>query len=476
MKTILKSELTQTKKTGSERSGEAESGDILIPVRSRLYHLKPMGVGTPLVESLTGYIQRLAIAHNVTTGTLMSKAIIPALKNQKLSDTMSRGGGRIYERAYSFNGQNKATLAFVKIVESLTLREDLIYLTMLPWADVLPCKTLFRETRAWCPICYEKWAKEGHTVYEPLIWALNQINVCPEHFHPLVSECPHCKRTMNLHTAKSRPGYCCRCGLWLGNDINGYKTDTGDTWDVENFKSLIAEGPNIGQFPKRQTVLAGLIKYIDDYYASSTTKFASAFNISRSVILRWRRGAYPSLETLLRLCRETKTLLVQLFTTGTLNRPIENPGTVPPYGQNKTIHARFLKKINYAELKDKLEQILVGCLTMENSFEAPPSMQQVAKALGCSKRTLYKRFPELCKGIAAKASAYREQRKQRRLKEICGTVRDICRNTYPSYDAVARELGPRSGVLREKAVRAVWKKEHALFVEQKLFNIVRPQC
>ena len=35
---------------------------LVIPSRSRLYQLEPIGIGTPLVESLTGYISRLAEA------------------------------------------------------------------------------------------------------------------------------------------------------------------------------------------------------------------------------------------------------------------------------------------------------------------------------------------------------------------------------------------------------------------------------
>jgi hypothetical protein len=41
-----------------------------LPPCSRLYPLEPIGVGTPLVESLTGYIARLAEAHCVSTGVL----------------------------------------------------------------------------------------------------------------------------------------------------------------------------------------------------------------------------------------------------------------------------------------------------------------------------------------------------------------------------------------------------------------------
>src|SRR5437016_2319425 len=36
-----------------------------LPPRSRLYALEPIGIGTPHVESLTGYVSRIADAHAV---------------------------------------------------------------------------------------------------------------------------------------------------------------------------------------------------------------------------------------------------------------------------------------------------------------------------------------------------------------------------------------------------------------------------
>src|ERR1017187_8404506 len=42
-----------------------------IPKRSRLYSLEPMNVGTAEVESLTGYVARLAEAHCVTVSDLV---------------------------------------------------------------------------------------------------------------------------------------------------------------------------------------------------------------------------------------------------------------------------------------------------------------------------------------------------------------------------------------------------------------------
>src|SRR5215472_3167550 len=58
-----------------------ESWDLAIPpvpARSRLYCLAPMGIGTPEVESLTGYIARLAEAHSVTVADLVGAELSDA--------------------------------------------------------------------------------------------------------------------------------------------------------------------------------------------------------------------------------------------------------------------------------------------------------------------------------------------------------------------------------------------------------------
>jgi hypothetical protein len=47
----------------------------LLPPPTRLYHLPPIGVGTPMVESLTGYIVRLAEELCVSAGVLYWKEI-----------------------------------------------------------------------------------------------------------------------------------------------------------------------------------------------------------------------------------------------------------------------------------------------------------------------------------------------------------------------------------------------------------------
>jgi TniQ len=55
-----------------------------VPPRSQLYSLQPVGVGTGMVESLTGYVARLAEAHSVSVGDLVGRL---------LSDLASPKGG-----------------------------------------------------------------------------------------------------------------------------------------------------------------------------------------------------------------------------------------------------------------------------------------------------------------------------------------------------------------------------------------------
>ena len=51
--------------------------------RTYLYHLEPIGIGTPLVESLTSYIGRLAAAHAVSMGILSTKEFGPRVSKSE---------------------------------------------------------------------------------------------------------------------------------------------------------------------------------------------------------------------------------------------------------------------------------------------------------------------------------------------------------------------------------------------------------
>ena len=92
-----------------------------LPPRSRLYSLRPLGIGTPEVESLTGYIARLAKAHYVSAGTLLGKELVGRL--DKIPKIRGIPGIPTYLR--SINGITPFAASMVRAVESSTHRSDL---------------------------------------------------------------------------------------------------------------------------------------------------------------------------------------------------------------------------------------------------------------------------------------------------------------------------------------------------------------
>jgi hypothetical protein len=117
-----------------------------IPQRSRLYHLEPIGIGTPYVESLTGYVQRIAHEHCVTVRRLTITEIAPLMgKEAKLLDeSISKVFGTGRDRT-AFNGTGLMATNLVGAMSALTGRLDLRYLTLLPWAQVIYFSELSRK-------------------------------------------------------------------------------------------------------------------------------------------------------------------------------------------------------------------------------------------------------------------------------------------------------------------------------------------
>jgi len=168
-----------------------------LPTRSRLYALEPIGIGTPFVESLSGYVARLADAHAVSVGDLAGRELSALTSKPLLSfgPFMRRNRADshgFHAQQYTMNGLGITSKKWVEALERATLRADLRFLTLLPFEGVLSCVAAFRCTRAWCPACYDDWRSGGDVVYEPLLWAIEPVTVCPRHRRPLEKACRHC--------------------------------------------------------------------------------------------------------------------------------------------------------------------------------------------------------------------------------------------------------------------------------------------
>lgn len=207
---------------GKTLSGIYDAWDlrpVALPVRSTLYALKPIGLGTALVESLTSYIARLADTHSVFCGRLIEKEIVPLIPGYPPLDRqhpLFRGSG---DKSNLVNAAGIRAFYAVQALETLTLRTDLRHLTLSSFGEAFYGERgLVRPTKAWCPACYEEQRVTRQVVYDPLLWVFQDISICMRHKRRLQIHCPYqdCRHLLQPLAWRAQPGYCSFCQRWLG--------------------------------------------------------------------------------------------------------------------------------------------------------------------------------------------------------------------------------------------------------------------
>ena len=227
------------------------SKSLTIPTVSRLYSLEPIGVGTPLTESISSYLTRLAQEHCVTPKKLIMGEIAPLIMGKKYpSEIISKNVSTIFgnsDAKPAINGMRNRTESLTQALEKLTLRRDIHYLSCLTWKGIIKERELFRQHKVWCSQCFEQWRQNKKLLYEPLLWSFRDVNFCNQHNCYLVDRCPYCDSSQKAIANNSRLGFCSRCNSWLGNQP---QQETGDNIEenlinIKGIGDLIAITPNL---------------------------------------------------------------------------------------------------------------------------------------------------------------------------------------------------------------------------------------
>lgn len=197
-----------------------------LPVRSSFYHLRPIGTGTSLAESLTSYISRLALAHSVSLGNFFEYALVPELNKNYLKALSKVGpasqltGGSFKYRIKNINSLGETARDWVNVLQKLTLRNDLACLTFLKLSKVLSRYYNTNKFQAWCSFCFETMKESNAQIYYPLLWSMADVKVCYIHKTPILETCPNCSKTFYPLSRKVNPGFCSRCHIWLGMPLS----------------------------------------------------------------------------------------------------------------------------------------------------------------------------------------------------------------------------------------------------------------
>jgi hypothetical protein len=387
--------------------GRATIWDLSSPEvspRSRCYNLTPEGLGTELAESLTSYLGRLANAHSVTTRALVLGAIRPVMSRGWRLGASDWSVTVLWAAAgRAMNGSGITAGDWCDALQTLTLRNDLRCLTFLTWKEVLDGRRLLRRVRAYCPECYDEWRGHHQVVYDPLLWAVSTVTVCPRHRSRLRLRCLHkaCLEQMPLLSPRSRLGHCPRCEGWLGasspdKEDGSMATGSGsleeDLWIASAVGELIASSQSVLTPFRRETLLGALAVYDTPLLSHGI----AAPPPPRMEALRfWRRGkARPSMRSLLELCRRLDTSPLRFFSQVAPSASRKQRPAAQLFG---ITHRRRYAVDERGHIQNALEAILAS--------ESSPSMSEVTGRLGYGDACLRKLFPALCKAISARSLA-----------------------------------------------------------------------
>ncbi len=367
-----------------------------ITARSRLYSLAPIGIGTAFVEGLSGYVMRLADAHAVSTGSLIGKELSVRVQ---LGCADLANLGRFWA---TINGVGDSAKRWVQGLESLTSRSDLRYLTLLPFERLFAKTLLFRRVRAWCSACYEQMASRDKPIYEPLLWCMKLVEVCPRHHGPLATTCLHCFRSQRPLTAGSRPGFCSWCGFWLGHTIDPTPArplvvpTEYQLWVAEAIGKLFADAPRMQPDCLGDRARDALLTYVR--ISAEGNRAAVAEATGRSIYEWSNGGSAPRIDTLLRTWYQLRLPVECLLDDS------HAASCSDVQEQKNLLGSRYPRRRKVAPSRTR-EQIRAR-LEAALDEQPAPSVNEIARRLGYSTvARLYEADRHLCWRITAR---YRE--------------------------------------------------------------------
>lgn len=348
--------------------------------RSTLHALKPLGCGTPEVESLLSYFCRLAVSHSVSVSSL-ARTVANALEGELREDF------DWHERNLSGTGESAQTWAGA--LSALTGVGHLDQLTLLAWRDVMAQRGLTARRGRWCPDCLADDVAQGGTPYFRLAWEVAEVNVCHQHRSPLVDVCPDCGRTGTRHKATYVvPGWCTHCGAFMGRRAGDDETSVTPEalWVARHVGLLLASHGMLGKPAIRTDMQEAIKTLVTRLDGGKATLFARRVGLSKTTVHHWLKdGGVPTLGNALCIAANVGLSLSKLL-LGDLE------GWEPPTVVNQLALGLGLDGQGKRDTPRELDWGHIKAeLTRFASLPTPISVAEAARRLDVDDRHLYLR-------------------------------------------------------------------------------------
>lgn len=425
---------------------------IKLEARTIIFNIKPKGLGTPYVESLSSYISRLSMYHCFTTGNFVSKLMAPYLGKYYISEIAKRGGNGFLDSAIGINGIGTLAIDFINVIQLLNQRKDIQKLTLVYWSGTLPTRGLMKEQKAWCPLCFHENLVSKEFIYEQLLWYIKSVNCCPKHKIQLETRCPNCSKTQKILSRKTKPGYCLHCNIWLGNsDISSLvEADAVELQESMLVGGIISYSSSGDPQKLKDNVVAESFRKISEVLSTlNIRELSKLLTIPETTLRYWINGNnLAPLPSIIKVCLVLKISILQFLGVE------EMPSQLLPIEISSEPNPQPRVRFDY----EKLKKVLNDRINNDESL----SLKKVAELIGCDRKLLYQKFPIESKIIVEKHRKFLENQKLKRQEEVNtnleSAIMQLVENgEYPSRRKVEELLGQKYFV-KERGIGEEWNK------------------
>lgn len=359
------------------------------------------------MESLSSYVVRLADAHAVSVGDLVGRELSREAPKpltsfgQFMKQNRANSHG-FYARTCSISGFGKSSERWIEALERATLRTTLRFLTLSPFDGAFSRQGgVSRDKRVWCPRCFVDWRNDDAVIYEPLLWSIGIVTLCPRHLIPLVEECPHCCSRSKPLAVFSRPGLCSHCQEWLGVSpasaseigVDGQIADIDNArWRAERIGELLANAPRLEHPSLHSILVCNLKACVDAVAEGNLDAFAHVCHVSRSPLEFHLSGKnVPTIDILLRICRRLTIPIIAFLES--------DSGRAAAYWERAR---QSIYPAQTVSAYRSVEKVRLALLQADHE-EPVPSLTEIARRLGYKgTERLYQVDRDLCKRLSAK--------------------------------------------------------------------------
>jgi hypothetical protein len=188
-------------------------------------------------------------------------------------------------------------------------------------------------------------------------------------------------------------------------------------------------------------------------------KFARLLNVPKTTMWDWCKGkGLIPLERILGICYICGLSPLNFYVKDIVSTPI---------CLNKSL--RLLDRREEIQITTRNKRVIKHkdiCLLLKKYLEEnniPKTMNQVALEIGFCKRTLYKYFPDICKGISARYKEHIKVKTQQNYDEDCNNIAVAIvtckeKGVYPSRRKI-EDIMNKPALLKNKKLRLFYQKE-----------------